>query len=279
MYYRVVMQGRTLGGADLDEVKRNFIRVTGLPAGVAEKLFGGMPQVVRRQVPESDAERIAATLRAIGAAAIVERELGGEEEETAEEIRILANPLNAGPPTVIPGSQPTASEAATPTRLGRWLRKAKDNGPVLLGGAGLIAGAVLVAPFAGDYLAQLRRSPAPVTATAKPALPAPSSEQAAALNATLLHGPWRCTDQRTGVATYWSYDPDGTIVYHGDVLTDRHAPQPSNAAVPNAWKVDGRRLVQSYAQRAPDTYAIDTLTLSRLRYGNDRGIEIECRRP
>ena len=63
------------------------------------------------------------------------------------------------------------------------------------------------------------------------------------------------------------------------MLSDRQAPPSSDAAAPNAWKVEGRRLVQSYAQRAPDTYAVDMLTLSRLHYGNDRGLEIECRRP
>jgi len=103
MLYRVVMQGHTLGGADVAVVKQHFVRVTGLPAGVAEELFGGMPQVIKRQLSQTDAERIAATLRAIGAAAIVERELVGTEEETSEGIRVVAAPLNAGPPTVIPG--------------------------------------------------------------------------------------------------------------------------------------------------------------------------------
>ena len=101
MFYRVVMQGRTVGGAELAAVKREFVRVTGLPVGVADGMFGGMPQVIKRKVPQSDAERIAATLRAIGAAATVEREVAGSEpeDETDEGINIIASPLGNGPPT------------------------------------------------------------------------------------------------------------------------------------------------------------------------------------
>ena len=77
-----------------------------------------------------DAERIAATLRAIGAAATVEREIAGSEEESAAEIRIIANPLNSGPPTIIPGTGPATSEPANASRAGRWLRKAVEKGPV-----------------------------------------------------------------------------------------------------------------------------------------------------
>ena len=103
MFYRVVIQGRTLGGADVEEVKSQFVRVTGLPLGVAEGLFGGMPQVIKRQVPKTDAERIAATLRAIGAAATVEREVPGTDDETPEGALMIATPFNNGPPTIIPG--------------------------------------------------------------------------------------------------------------------------------------------------------------------------------
>jgi hypothetical protein len=282
MYYRVVMQGRTVGGADLEEVKRNFVRVTGLPMDVAEGLFGGMPQVVKRQVQESDAERIAATLRAIGAAATVEREVAGAEEETTAEIRIIASPLNNGPPTIIAGADPSPTEPAAASPAGRWLRKAMDKGPLVLGGVVLVAGAVLIAPLATDYLSQLSQPATPPAAKTAPALAAasaPVDESAAPLNATLLQGPWRCTDQRTGLATYWSYTGDGALIHHGEALTDRRAPPAANASLPNAWKLEARRLVHSYAARAADTYTVENLSLTRLRYGNDRGLEIECRRP
>jgi len=61
MFYRVVMQGRTLGGADSAVVKREFVRVTGLPVRVADDMFSGMPNVIKRRVEQADAERIAAT--------------------------------------------------------------------------------------------------------------------------------------------------------------------------------------------------------------------------
>jgi hypothetical protein len=73
-----------------------------------------VPKVIKRQVPQSDAERIAATLRAIGAAAIVEREIPASEEQSADEIRIVAAPLGSGPPTIIPGLQAAPQAAAPP---------------------------------------------------------------------------------------------------------------------------------------------------------------------
>src|SRR5215218_9822865 len=99
MFYRVVMQGRVLGTADIAGVKREFVRVTGLPVSVADDMFGGMPKVIKRKAEQSDAERIAATLRAIGAAATVEREVGefDNDDDTDEGINIIAAPLGNGP--------------------------------------------------------------------------------------------------------------------------------------------------------------------------------------
>ena len=127
MYYRVVMQGRALGGADIGEVKRHFVRVTGLPVTVAEQLFGGMPQVIKRRVAPTDAERIAATLRAIGAAATVEIEPPGTEDETLEEIRMVAHPFNQGPPTIMPGSMAPPDSTPAPSRHARWLRTLRSK--------------------------------------------------------------------------------------------------------------------------------------------------------
>jgi len=278
MYYRVVMQGRALGGADLGEVKRNFIRVTGLPARVAEELFGGMPQVVKRKMLQKDAERIAATLRAIGAAATVERELA-EGEEAGDEINV-ATPLMNGPPTVVPGSEPTTQAPATRSPFARALGNVREHWKPIVGVVVLIAAAIGLAPFADDLLSHLRRAPAPAaTVAAKPAANADVAESAPMPNATLIHGPWRCTDQRTGESTYWSYNADGSLVYHGDVLRDKPAPPSPNAPAPTGWKIEARRLVQTYAQRAPVSYSLTNLTLTRLRYTDDRLLEVECRRP
>jgi hypothetical protein len=279
MLYRVVMQGHTLGGADVAVVKQHFVRVTGLPAGVAEELFGGMPQVIKRQLSQTDAERIAATLRAIGAAAIVERELVGTEEETSEGIRVVAAPLNAGPPTVIPGS--VALPVGTPVLSwhARLLRTMRANLPLVIGGAALVVGAILLFPVADELVRNLRHDPAPVPVAPK-RTPAPDpAPSAPVMNATLLHGPWRCVDQRTGASTYWSYGEDGALIFHGDVLSDRPPPPAIAASAPTGWKLDGQRLFHTFAQRAPDTYTVSDLSLARLRYGNERGLDIQCRRP
>ena len=279
MFYRVVMQGRTLGGADVDEVKRHFVRVTGLPARVADNFFGGVPQVIKRQVPQSDAERIAATLRAIGAAATVEREPSSTESETPEGIQVVATSLPAGPPTVAPGAVPQADSTPAAARHVRLLRALRDKRLLLMGGTVLVAGAILLAPIVDDLLRSVRSSPtptraAPVRATAPEVVP-----PAPAINPSLLRGPWRCTDQHTGVSAYWSYAAVGVLIFHGDALSDRHTPLGNPPSAPTGWKLDGRRLLHTFAQRAPDTYTVAELTLSHLRYGNDRDLDIECRRP
>jgi hypothetical protein len=273
------MQGHTLGGADVAEVKQHFVRVTGLPADVAEGLFGGMPQILKRQLSQTDAERIAATLRAIGAAAIVERELVGTEEETPEGIRVVAAPLNAGPPTVIPGSEPLPVSTPAPSWHARLLHAIRAKSALVIGGAVLVAGVIMFAPVADELVRNLRHDPAPAQVAPK-RTPAPDTAPSApVMNATLLHGPWRCVDQRTGASTYWSYGEDGALIFHGDVLSDKPPPPAIAASAPTGWKLDGQRLFHTYAQRAPDTYTVADLSLARLRYGNERGLDIQCRRP
>ena len=279
MFYRVVMQGRTLGSADVAEVKYDFVRVTGLPAQVVEEFFGGMPRVIKRQVSQSDAERIASTLRAIGAAATIEREqAGGEEKEGS--VVINATPFN-GPPTIIPGSQ---AVAPAPSRRPRWMRNLRDHMPWLLGVGALIGVGVLAAPFIDDLVTNFRPGAAsamPSTAAPKKAAVAPAEAVQAVntMSPRFLHGPWRCTDQRTGVANYWTYDADGSLVFHGDVLSDRPLPKSPPAGTPIAWKLDGARLSITSTERPVEVYTVAELSLSRLRYGNDAGLEIQCRRP
>ncbi|MEO8752734.1 MAG: hypothetical protein ABI624_08645 [Casimicrobiaceae bacterium] len=279
MFYRVVMQGRALGGADVDDVKRDFIRVTGLPPGVAEQLFGGMPQIIKRQVPQPDAERIAATLRAIGAAATVERETAGAEEGSPSGFQVMATPLNGGPPTVIPGMVPLPGSTPPASRHARWLRTVRNNWPMLRGGALLVAGVILFAPFADDLVNSLRPAQPPARVVPKRA-PAPASAPSLlVLNASLMQGPWRCTNQSTGVSTYWTYGAEGAVIFHGDVLSDRPPRAEVAAAGPTGWAIAGQRLVHTFAHRAPDSYKVVDMSLSRLRYGDERGYEIECRRP
>ena len=279
MFYRVVIQGRVIGNADLEKVKRDFVRVTGLSAHVVENFFGGMPQVIKRQVERLDAERIAATLRAIGAAATVERETPGEEE-TAEGHRVITSPLHNGPPTIIPGSMPASGATAAPSRLARLVGSARDRWPLLVGIVALGGATIVLAPFVSDLLEVSTRPPAPVARPAPAPAPAPPAEEpAASLNAAFLQGPWRCTDQRTGVSTYWTYGDNGALVFHGDVLRDGAAPVVAGSVAPAGWQFEGQRLLHTYAGRAPDALVVSELTLTSLRYGDARGLYVECRRP
>ena len=277
MFYRVVMQGRTVGGVELATVKREFVRVTGLPVRVADEMFGGMPKVIKRKLAEADAERIAATLRAIGAAATIEREVGTpDDDESDEGIEIIAAPMGHGPPTVIPGMVP--QEAASPrSRRMAWLRDLGEKLPMVLGTCAVVGAGVYFAPEVSGWVSSFR--PAPEVAKPKQAARPPAAESADAdvqFNASLLHGPWRCVDQRTGLGVYWSYAADGSLVFHGDVLSDRPA---TNAVAPTAWKLEGGKLVHRHEQGEVDAFKVAFLSLTRLSYVGERGLEIECRRP
>ena len=110
--------------------------------------------------------------------------------------------------------------------------------------------------------------------------PRPSAAEAAQaevqFNASLLHGPWRCVDQRTGLGVYWSYAADGALVFHGEVLSDRPA---ADATAPTGWRLEGAQLVHKHEEGGVDAFKVAFLSLTRLRYLGERGIEIECRRP
>lgn len=280
MFYRVVMQGRTLGGADIEEVKQQFVRVTGLPMSVAEQMFGGMPQVVKRQVEQRDAERIAATLRAIGAAATVEREILDSDDASPGAIRVAATPLHNGPPTIIPGMEPMPIATAAPSRYSKLLRRMRGKWLWLAGATLLIPAGILLAPFAEDLLADNKPAPGPARAVpARVAETEPAPAAPLVINVSWLRGPWRCTDQRTGESAYWSYVADGKLIFHGDVLSDKPPPITVTAYAPNEWVIDGQKLLHKSSQRAPEIYKLEGLTLTRLRYGDGRKLEIECRRP
>lgn len=283
MFYRVVIQGRTLDGADVEEVKRQFVRVTGLPQRVAEGLFGGMPQVVKRQVRQPDAERIAATLRAIGAAATVEREVSGVADESSRGPVVITTPFNNGPPTVIPGMVVAPEVSPAAARRVR-LRRAMRSRWTLVGGAAIVVAAgILLAPYVEDLVGGAGGASAPPPARVAPVrAAAPETEPSQAvpvINATLVQGPWRCTNQRTGVSAYWSYGANGTLILHGDVLSEKPPPREVAETAPTGWTIVGNRLSHTYPQHAPDTYTLAQLSLTRLRYSGERGLEIECRRP
>jgi hypothetical protein len=83
-------------------------------------------------------------------------------------------------------------------------------------------------------------------------------------------------DQRTGLGVYWSYGPDGGLVFHGDVLSDRLAPPPTAAT---GWRLEGGKLLHRHAQGEVEAFNVSVLTLARMRYAGERGLEVECRRP
>ncbi len=278
MFYRVVMQGRTVGGADLAVVKREFVRVTGLPVNVADDMFGGMPKVIKRKLEEADAERIAGTLRAIGAAATIEREVGvvDDADDADEGIDIIAAPLGNGPPTVTPGMVPPP-DVAPPRKRMQWLTTVRQKGPIVVGTVAIVGAAVYFAPEVSGWVSSFR-TPAPAVpkAAARVEPGQSGATVAVAVNPSLLHGPWRCVDQQTGLGVYWNYGSDGALTFHGDVLSDRSAP--SNAAA-NGWRIEGGKLLHKHAQGEVDAFNVSVLTLSRMRYVGDRGLEVECRRP
>jgi len=276
MFYRVVMQGRTVGGADLAAVKREFVRVTGLPVNVADGMFGGMPKVIKRKLVEADAERIAGTLRAIGAATTIEREVGvvDDADDVDEGIDIIAAPLGNGPPTVTPDMVP--EEAAPPARRMQWMTRLRQKAPVVLGTLAIVGAAVYFAPEVSGWVSSFRTPAPPPAKSAEPVEPGEATLAAVAINASLVHGPWRCVDQQTGLGVYWNYGPDGALVFHGDVLSDRSAPSTTAA---NGWGIEGNKLLHKHARGEVDAFSVSVLTLSRMRYVGDRGLEIECRRP
>jgi hypothetical protein len=279
MFYRVVMQGRATGGADIATVKREFVRVTGLPVSVADDMFGGMPKVIKRKAPQADAERIAATLRAIGAAATVEREVASNDadDETDEGIEIIAAPLGNGPPTLAPGMAPPEAPAIAGSLQKAWVRDLRDKWPVALGTIALVGAAMYFAPDVSGWVASFRPPPAaPAPKAVARQTDAEPAQASVAFNPSLLHGPWRCVDQRTGLGVYWSYGAEGGLVFHGEVLSDRGAPA-SGAAV--GWGLEGAKLLHKNPQGEVEAFKVTNLTLSRLRYVGDRGLEIECRRP
>jgi hypothetical protein len=276
MFYRIVLQGHAAGDHDLATVKGEFARVTGMPEDVTERLFARTPQPLKERVSQADAERIAATLRAIGAAVTVERDLLASLEAADGGVHEIVPPGHRGPPTIVPGSEP-APAPVPPTaarRLGRRLRPYVG----LLVGAPLAAILlVALAPYADDAFRGLRPAKA---VSAEPVKPPAARAPAPAVspNASVLHGPWRCTDQGTGVPEYWTLGADGALTYHGETFSERAA-RVGDPAIPTGWQLAGDRLVFTFAQKPAVSYKVSDLNLTRLRYGDGRDLDIQCRRP
>ncbi len=276
MFYRIVLQGCAGGGHDLATVKREFIRVTGLPENVTERLFARTPLPLKERVAQADAERIAATLRAIGAAVTVEHDRLASLVAVDDGVHELLAPEHRGPPTIVPGSEPAAAPVP-PTAAQRLRRRLQRFVPLLVGAPLALVALVVLAPIAEELLYDLHPSQAAAPeAVRRPRVEAPAPTVRP--SAKTLHGPWRCTDQNTGLSVFWTFGADGSLIYHGETFSETAAPI-AGPDIATGWQFAERQLVFTFAQRRPVTYTTTELNISRLRYGDGEIVDIQCRRP
>ncbi len=276
MFYRIVLQGHVPQGVNLTDVKHQFTRVTGLPPSVTDHLFGSTPNVIKRQVAQADAERIAATLRAIGASVTLEPDFHGPNAGGLDPVTVPALPASRH--IELPTEPPVA---APPTPA--WRRLARKYGKLALPVGGtvlLLAAALNFAPEVDELVRGLRKTPPPAaTAPARtPAAARAASSGAPALNASLLHGPWRCTNQNNGSSTYWSFREDQTLAYLGDDFKRSDVPivRPD---VPARWTLDGHRLRFETPDGTVRQVTVERLTLTQVEYFDARGDATRCSRP
>ena len=255
---------------------REFARVTGMPQNVTEDLFAKAPQLLKDRAAEADAERIATTLRAIGAAVTVERDLLASQEAVDGGVQELVAPNHRGPPTEAPGSVP--APAPTPlSAVQRLRRRLRPRLRILVGASLAVILVVALAPFADDILRALDPMPVVPPVPVKPsAVETPTP--AAPPKAIDLHGAWRCTDQRTGLSVYWTFEADGTLTFHGDTFKDG-PPLASDPDVPTGWQLTGDRLEFTFARKPPIAYTVSELSFSQLHFSDGRNLDIRCRRP
>jgi hypothetical protein len=280
MLYRVVLQGHVAQGADVTEVKREFMRITALPSSVTERLFGGTRKVIKRQMPEADAERIALTLRAIGAAATIERELDAGPDVGPEGPATLAPLVGSDPGPLLLDSPPV--DAPVATKSSRWRALARRSLPWLAAAGVCMALAPLAAPVVDEWVL---RAPAVPPASLKPVPKATAAEEKpelVPLKPENLHGPWRCTNQTTGRSLYWLYNADGTLDFFGESDFASGKPLTASADVPTDWTLEGNHVTWSYASQGPHATVVNTvldLSLTKFNYIDSSRIPIACRRP
>ena len=267
MLYRVVLQGPRAGEGNAAHVQREFMRVTALPRHVTAQLFAQMPQVLNRGLHEADAERIAQTLRAIGAVVAVEREAASREGGLDP---TTITPLAPQPDTI---ESPPAS--ATPSAR----RRPHPSILWVAGVAVLVIVATISAPSIENWLSTLRpkvKPAAPTVAPKKAGTPAP--QKAPDFNPTVVHGPWRCTEQRTGTTTYWLYAEDGALAYLGNEIA--HGDKPIRGPdLPDTWSIASEQLMWRFATKPPQHFKLLDLSFMYLNYATDAGHETRCIRP
>jgi hypothetical protein len=271
--YRIVLHTHFAPGSDPAAVKREFARVTGLTREVTEQLFAGSSTVLKRQVTRADAERIAATLRAVGVHTTVELEGGAPD----------AVPL--GDPTVAPAMATPDPAATKPSSAKRFAGRLRTYTNVAL-----MTGVLALLVWALVPVYERMRPPVTTATPAKSAGQAPvrapaAEEEAAApaaLKASNLEGPWRCTDQRTGLVQYWLYRKDGSLVYNGEKDFTKGEMPPAGPDVPTGWELVGNKVRWLYPGKPPEAARANTvreLTLTRFDFDDSKGESVACRRP
>ncbi|MFO1398136.1 MAG: hypothetical protein U1F48_13830 [Burkholderiales bacterium] len=270
MLYRIVLHSKFPEGSDPATVKREFARVTGLTRDVTEQLFAPASTVIKRQVQRADAERIAATLRAVGVQTTVELEGGAPDN------------VPLGDPTVAPALDALAGGPVKPSptkRLAGRLRTYTDVVLMVAALAGL--GWALLQVYEHLHPPADLGKPVPKAAVTRPPV-ADAPAAPAPLKAANLEGPWRCTDQRTGLVHYWLYRADGTVVFNGESdFTKGEKPQ-EGPDVPIGWRLAGRKVVWLYPNKPEDAARANNvieLTLTRFDFEDAKGDAISCRRP
>ncbi|MFO1415393.1 MAG: hypothetical protein U1F10_16110 [Burkholderiales bacterium] len=273
MLYRIVLHSNFPPDTDPATVKREFARVTGLTQGVTEQLFASASTVIKRQVQKTDAERIAATLRAVGVQTTVELEWGGPPDN-----------LPLGDPSVSPALDALTGAPAKPSQAKRFagrLRRYADVGLMLAALAGLGWALLQLYEYLHPAPDVTKPVPKPVVAATPPAAeaaaPAPEPFKAAH-----LEGPWRCTNHRTGLVEYWLYRTDGTLVFNGDADFSKGDKPPGGPDVPVGWRLAGKRMLWLYPGKPEDAARgsnVVFLNLTRFDFEDAKGDVTACRRP
>lgn len=271
MLYRIVLHSKFPEGSDPATIKREFARVTGLTRDVTEQLFAPASTVIKRQVARADAERIAATLRAVGVQTTVELEGGAPDN------------LPLGDPTVAPALDALVAAPVKPSSAKRLAGRLRTYADVVLMIAALAGlGWALLQLY--EYLhppANLNK-PVPKATSARP----PAAEAAPAapvpLKAANLEGPWRCTHQRTGLVEYWLYRADGTLVFNGETDFSKGEKPQQGPDVPAGWRLEDNKVLWLYPGKPQDAARggkVVNLTLTRFDFEDAKGDTVACRRP
>ncbi len=78
--FKIVFSGELMPDASLETVKDNLARLFKSEPGKIDALFGGRPVVLKRELPEAEAERYLTALRQAGANAYKEVDLAAQPE-------------------------------------------------------------------------------------------------------------------------------------------------------------------------------------------------------